>query len=159
MKIDTSYFYQIRFFRPYEIPFSTAVWDPHWYHDFKDQKYNFIDKRGVLNGLRNSDFRPGRECENLCRGPETCISKDPYHCDFLETYAKQLRSLNPTLIEKYFKDVCGQIAIKMKLDVEPKPILIVHEAPDKLCSERIVIQQVLHEFGFECEEWSPLSTR
>lgn len=32
MKILTSYFYQIRNFKPYQIPLSTAISDPAWYH-------------------------------------------------------------------------------------------------------------------------------
>lgn len=153
-KILTSYFYQIRFFKPWHIPFSTAVWDPHWFHDFKDQNHNFIDKNGVLNGLRNKDFRPGKECESLCRGPGPCDVKDPYQCEFLKVYARQLRQLDADKIEKYFKETCSSIATKMNLTQEPQPILIVHEAPSNSCSERIVIQQVLREKGFECSEWS-----
>lgn len=32
MKIYTSYFYQIRFFKPNMIPLSTAKYDPSWFH-------------------------------------------------------------------------------------------------------------------------------
>ena len=37
MKIMTSYFYAIRFFKPNMIPISTAKWDPKWYHQNKGQ--------------------------------------------------------------------------------------------------------------------------
>ena len=62
MKLAISYFYQIRFFKPYMIPVSTAVSDPQWYHNFQDKNYIFLDKRGVANGFR---------CE-LLHGDETC---------------------------------------------------------------------------------------
>ena len=35
----TSYFYQIRFFRPDMIPLSTARFDPSWYH--RNKGHNF----------------------------------------------------------------------------------------------------------------------
>ena len=49
MKIKTSYFYQIRNFKPYQIPLSTAISDPAWYHS-KTEDY-YIDKNGVINGF------------------------------------------------------------------------------------------------------------
>ena len=49
MKILTSYFYQIRNFKPYQIPLSTAISDPAWYHP-KNGDY-YVDKNGVINGF------------------------------------------------------------------------------------------------------------
>lgn len=49
MKFYISYFYQIRFFKPNMIPISTAKWDPKWY---SQNGKPYIDKRGVVNGLR-----------------------------------------------------------------------------------------------------------
>ena len=43
MKIATSYFYQIRNFKPYMIPVSTALSDPEWYRPPAGQEY-YIDK-------------------------------------------------------------------------------------------------------------------
>ncbi len=82
LEIATSYFYQIRFFKPSMIPVSTAVFDPKWYHNFKGQDHVFIDKRGVVNGLRIKSLMPDYTCNNLCRGFETCPTKDPGTCDF-----------------------------------------------------------------------------
>ena len=39
MKIYTSYFYQIRFFKPNMIPLSTAKYDPSWFHKGLGWKY------------------------------------------------------------------------------------------------------------------------
>ena len=36
MEFYTSYFYKIRFMKPYMIPLSTAVFNPKWY--FQNQK-------------------------------------------------------------------------------------------------------------------------
>ena len=72
MKIYTSYFYKIRFFKPNMIPISTAMWDPKWYHANQKQDHWFVDKNGVINGLRASVFAPGEvatavsTCGPLC---------------------------------------------------------------------------------------------
>ena len=54
MKVLITYFYNIRFLKQNQIPVSTAMWDPKWYHDFKDKDYIFKDKNGVYNGDRKS---------------------------------------------------------------------------------------------------------
>ena len=61
MEIYTSYFYQVRFMKPYHIPLSTAVWDPKWFHANRGQDYHFKDKNGVYNGLRAPVFAPGKD--------------------------------------------------------------------------------------------------
>ena len=65
MKVATSYFYQIRFFKPNMIPVSTAMWDPKWFHNFKNQYHVFKDRNGVYNGLRYPALSPKGECEGL----------------------------------------------------------------------------------------------
>lgn len=154
MYLYTSYFYQIRFFKPYMIPFSTAVWDPKWYHDFKSQNYNFLDRNGVINGLRLKNFMPGEECDDLCRGIEVCPTRDPEQCPFLKVYEKQLRQLSKEKVEAYFNKVCKQIAETLQLNREAMPILIVHEAPSNPCSERRIIHKVMNSIGIPTTELS-----
>ena len=72
MAIYISYFYNVRFLKPDQVPVSTAVWDPKWFHDFKGQSHKFFDKRGVLNGLRAESLHPDHTCDSLCRGLEAC---------------------------------------------------------------------------------------
>lgn len=67
MEIYTSYFYKVRFFKPNMIPISTAFSDPSWFHNFKGHNYQFIDKNGVINGLRADVFAPGPVARELCR--------------------------------------------------------------------------------------------
>lgn len=86
IKLFTSYFYQVRFFRPYQIPISTALTDPKWFHDWKELTHYFGDKRGVINGLRAESLHPGQECNGLCHGYP--CSYHPNTCGFLEAYSK-----------------------------------------------------------------------
>ena len=159
MKFYTSYFYKIRFFKPYQIPFSTAVWDPKWFHDFKGQNYTFLDKNGVVNGLRIKELRPGSDCQDLCRGPENCLQSsgnvvDPSTCRFLSIYGKQLDDINYEKFIEYFEKVSSEIQKKLGFTEEPEIIFIVHEIPDNPCSERRKILEVLPKHGIEISEWN-----
>lgn len=53
MKFYISYFYAVRFMKPNTVALSTAMWDPKWFYN-KHQGDVYLDKRGVLNGLRLS---------------------------------------------------------------------------------------------------------
>lgn len=57
MKFYISYFYAVRFMKPNTVALSTAMWDPKWFYD-KYQGDVYLDKRGVLNGLRAEPFVP-----------------------------------------------------------------------------------------------------
>ena len=156
MRIYTSYFYQIRFFPPNLVPLSTAIFDPKWFHENLPQSHQFKDKRGVLNGLRIEPFVPGPECHNLCRGSEGCY-ENPESCRFLLTYLAQLNKLDFSSIMERFESLAAAISSKEKLE-DVSFALIVHEAPSKNCSERVMIQRWFAEHGYPITEWSKVST-
>lgn len=147
MTIYTSYFYQIRFFPQNLVPLSTAVWDPRWYFHNEKQGYVWKDARGVLNGLRATPFVPNDSCNGLCRGPESCISKDSNTCKFLQVYLAQLRKLDFNSIIKRFYNLGERIGNN------PDFALIFHEAPNNPCSERWMVQQWFKENNWEINEW------
>lgn len=146
-KVYISYFYQIRFFTPDYLPISTAVWDPKWYHNFKDQSYLFRDKNNVVNGVRSQLLHPGHSCDGLCRGRETCETKDPTRCDFLRAYRNQLDNLNLQQLLSNLETYMAKVGAKY-------PVFIVHEAPQNPCSERTVLFEWFIDNGISCEEWS-----
>ena len=153
MEIYTSYFYQVRFMKPNMIPLSTAVWDPKWFHQNKGQEFVWKDKNGVYNGLRAPVFAPGPLCENLCRGPETCVTRDPHTCLFLNTYRYQLDQLDFDNIVARCESMGKRIQNLEKFEEEPIIMLLVHEAPQNPCSERRVIQEWFAANGKEVVEW------
>lgn len=145
MTISTSYFYHVRNLWPNQIPVSTAVWDPKWFHNFKGQDEIFFDKRGVINGVRAEFFAPDETCRDLCMGRERCFA-DPSSCAFLMRYSKQLDGLDFTKVVRAFNNIaegmCGifrdnGICIQ-SADIEF--VLLFHETPDNVCSERGVVQ-------------------
>ena len=137
MKIFTSYFYQIRNFKPNMIPVSTAMWDPKWYQPPEGQEY-YIDKRGIVCGLR---YEPlivqkygtcGCPCEERV-GAAACPTMLEYK-DLLYSLVNKEETLKAFeyCLNKFNADTI---------------VLIVYETPDNPCSERLALQEF-----FNCEE-------
>lgn len=152
MKIAISYFYHIRFFKPYMLPISTAVWDPKWYHHFQGDDKVFLDKNHVVNGLRVPILSPGATCEGLCRGVDNCISKNPNECAFLIEYEKQLNLIDFDLMMKELEQSAMKLKSMLKFEEEPLMVLMVYEKPDNQCSERTILMKWFREHGVELQE-------
>lgn len=158
MKIYTSYFYNIRFFRPHQIPLSTAVWDPKWFHEFKGQDHVWKDKNGVWNGLRIEILNP----DNCCSLPPECVecqrTRDPETCSFIKDYFDGLH--NKVDFQELMEIMTRTADYIQQLDgfqEEPEIMLIVHEAPDCPCSERVPLHKYFRENGVELQEWDKTS--
>lgn len=147
MKFYTSYFSQLRHFKPYQIPFSTAMWNPQFFQT------EHVDKNGVMIGLRALPFVPGPLSKNDCHGPEKCYSQ-PQTCIFLRHYRQQLDKLKFDKIIEKFEDFAADIQKELGFVEEPEIVLLVYEAPNNQCSERRVIQEWFKDHGVQCEELS-----
>lgn len=152
MKFALSYFYQIRNFKPNMIPVSTAMWDPKWYHDWQDPNYTFIDKRGIVNGLRCEELHGDESCDNLC-GP-ACENKDPNNCAFLKNYRKCLDKYDINKLIERSEVAAAAIQAQLGFTEEPIIVFIVYEAPNNPCSERNALLDYFKINGIECEELS-----
>ena len=146
MKINTSYFYKVRFLNPNQIPISTALSDPKWFHENLGNGHKFIDKNGVLNGIRAEFLKPGNTCHNLCHGKDSC-NGTPTNCSFLKEYRNQIFSLDYEECMSKFSKLGKMLKNLIGFDGEPEIVLLVHEAPTNECSERKVLQDF-----FKCEE-------
>lgn len=144
MKISITYFYNIRFFKPNQIPVSTALFDPKWYHNFKNKKTIFLDKNNVVNGFNLSILNPDPH-SSYCTN---CDHTKSDNCQFLKEYRKKIFSLNKSTIDFVLKSIAVKVQSINHFEGEPEIVLIVHEKPDNPCSER----QVLKDY-FKCEEW------
>jgi hypothetical protein len=148
MKIRTSYFYQIRFFKENMIPISTRMWDPKWYHRNLGHEYNYLDKRGIINGLRYEDIIVQGNTQSYC----PCAEKDPTKCAFLRDYHNELEKLNFPEIMAKLEDVAQRYQKWRGLEEEPIIVFIVYEVPKNPCSERVVLQKWFQEHGVDCTE-------
>jgi len=135
--------------KPHMIPLSTAVWGPSWFK----QGHPWKDKNGVWNGLKADVFAPGPLCEGLCRGPETCATKDPQTCLFLSAYRRQLDQLDFDSVIARCERMGNYIKSLENFSEEPVIILLVHEAKTNPCSERRVIQEWFAAHGKQVIEW------
>ena len=151
-KIAISYFYQIRNFKPYMIPVSTACFDPKWYHDFKGPNYTFLDKRGIVNGLRCEELHPDDSCKGLCCGDPNCKEKKKNQCPFLLQYRKQLEKININLFLERAEKSLQVLKEQLHLTTEPLLVLIVYETPSNPCSERQVLIDYFNSKGIDCQE-------
>lgn len=154
IKIYTSYFYQVRYMQPFTIPFSTAVWDPKWFHNGKGQDHSYLDKNGVWLGLKAPMFMPDWHCDGLCHGPRDCQEKGKNRCGFLTTYAAQLHRLDFHKTVRQLEH-CGRYCQnKMGFTHDPVIILLFYETPQNPCSERIPVQEWFRENGYGIEEFT-----
>ena len=155
MKIATSYFYQIRNFKPYMIPVSTALSDPFWYKPPNGEEY-YIDKRGVVNGLRYEPLIVQRQgtlgCPgefSICSAARTRLNKN-YICSTMQEYEYLLQTLvNKEQTLKAFNFCANKFKKELKFKEEPIIVLMVYETPKNRCSERYALQKY-----FNCEELS-----
>lgn len=146
----TSYFYQIRNFTPNTmIPVSTALWDPKWFHNNKDQKFIFKDNKGIWNGIRAEELHPVLTEDAIC----PCDKKNPRECNFIKEYYTQLSKLD---FNQFIKDVESMVSQMRSIDPylseNPKIILMVYEAPNNPCSERSSIHRWFHDNNYPISE-------
>ena len=155
MKIATSYFYQIRNFKEWMIPVSTALSDPDWYRPEPGQEY-FYDKRGIVCGLRYEPLIVQQEsthscpCEDQLMGPLMNfkdIIKPPL-CETMREYNYLLKTkVNKEKTLKAFEYCANKFQKEIGFKHEPIIVLIVYEAPTNPCSERWALQKY-----FNCKE-------
>lgn len=154
MVFKISYFYNIRHLKPNQVPVSTAMFDPKWFHNNKGSNHIFVDKNGVVNGVRAGVLAPDSTCNNLCSGKEKCYTH-PSICAFLKAYRAQLSRLD-------FVEVTNKIAEGVKNIAQRNPmyngeeiecILIVYETPSNLCSEREPLRKWFLSHGCMLEEF------
>ncbi len=154
MQVMTSYFYQIRYFDKNMIPFSTAVWDPKWYHENRGQNHLFIDTRGIVNGLRIPMLVPPQWVRGACKGLDECPVKNPNECAFLFAYGDYVNTLKTDDVLKWLNNACEKIRLRTKFDEEAVAILMFHEKYDNPCSERIPVTNWLINNGVPVVEFS-----
>lgn len=137
------------------IPVSTAHWDPAWYHDWAGAAHIFVDKRGVINGLRTNTLNTGALQERSLIEECPCKVKDPTKCQFVSTYEEALSQAIDEKwdvvykeLDQFSKEWCKGNDIKE----EPIIVFIVYEAPCNPCSERQSWLKIFKEKGIDCLE-------
>lgn len=172
MKIWISYFNNIRNFNEHLIPVSTAMYDPKWYHDDSyDKSKTFVDKRGVVNGLRcnrltlpiykwDALVETGHQCSRMCQF-------NPNECKFMKLYSQYLKTVDFEKVMSQLKTYRREVAeFFYKIEHPNFPfllkdeelddyeiVLIVHEKPDCKCAERPVLIEWFKQYDVDVQEW------
>lgn len=148
MEYFITYYYNLRFFSPDQLPISVASPGPrYFFHTVEDPV--FIDKRGVVNGVSLLNLHSQYLLRNY-HLKKTCPCKDPEvykddDCPFKKNYYIELSKTFPLALSQMTRLAHTYHAKEI--------ILLVYEKPDNPCSERIVLKKVFKEHGLELKEW------
>lgn len=148
MIISTSYFYQIRHFKRNMLPVSTAVYDPAWFYNKNGPSRVYRDRNGIWNGVRFPTLSPMSLGDGLCDKTRGCT---PDNCIFITKYREYINSLDFQKVYNALEVFSKHFASIEKID-DVHIVLIVHETPSNLCSERGVLQEYFTRNGIECRE-------
>ena len=129
------------------IPVSTAMSDPVWYQPPEGKEY-FVDKRGIICGLRYEPLIVQKEGTHYC----PCESKDQAPaCPTMLEYRQLLEKVDFNRTIKAFEYCANKFYLPFD-DDEPVIVLMVYETPDNPCSERKALQDYFTSHGWECKE-------
>ena len=151
-----TYFQNIRYLTEEYIVVDTSLWAPRWL-DPSNGKRQYINENNVLIGIKEESFLLNEDevPEEMCSGkPCPYIDKHP-HCQFLEAYWKHIQKID---FDGYLIPELNRVAEEVRKIThykgDPKIILLVHEKPDNLCSERGPLIRLFREHGLELQEWT-----
>ena len=157
MEYYITYFQNIRHITdPSYIFIDTSIWAPKWL-DPSNGKKPYINENNQVIGIKEESFLFSEDevPEEMCAGkPCPYIDKHP-HCQFLEAYWKHLQKIdfNGYLIPELTR-IAEDVRKITHYEGEPKIVLLVHEKPDNLCSERGPLIRLFKEHGIKLEEWT-----
>ena len=134
----------------------TSIWAPKWL-DPSNGKKQFINNNNQVIGIKEDSFLMTEDeiPDEMCSGkPCPYIGKHP-HCQFLEAYWSHLQKID---FDGYLIPELARIAEDVRKIThykgEPKIVLLVHEKPDNLCSERGPLIRLFAEHGITLKEWT-----
>lgn len=152
MKLMISYFYQIRNFSKNMLPMSTAMYDPAWYHAGLGPDHLYLDKRGILNGLRLKPVIVQGTTVHTC----PCETKDPTNCLAMKEYRQKLEEIDFDKMMRGITQFAEEYKDMYKIEDEMIMVLIVYETPTNPCSERSMLKDYFKSKGYELEEFQPM---
>lgn len=145
MKIKISYFPMVRYFKANQIGISTAVWKPkYWTYS--------QNRQGSIIGIEEKSLSPSHIAQ-FCS--KECSYKDLLPCcPFIKAYAEYLNTVdfNGYLLPE-FKRIAEEVKKINNYEGEPEIILLVYEAPNNPCSERVPLINYFAQHGIAVVEY------
>lgn len=150
LKTYITTFYNIRYLKPYQIPISTAMWQPKYF--LKDGRC-FIDDNGVMNGIYEEALSPKYiAADSICQKGCQYIKNNP-NCPFLIKYQEYLNTLDFEAVIKELERVSYEVQKVLNFNEEPEIILLVYEKDGNPCSERQALKAWFESHGYTLPEW------
>ena len=145
MKWSITYFYNIRYMKPNQLPLSTAMFPPKFFAKTSKKNVAHLDNKGVILGLTIHEFVPQLQCECPCE------EKDYKNCCFLKEYYNQLSKLDFDKVILSWNEFVEKLSSLTNISID-EVVLLVHEKPNNPCSERTVLKKWFSEHGIELQE-------
>ena len=145
MKWSITYFYNLTFMKPNQLPLSTAMWPPKFFSKTSRKSIAHLDDKGVVLGLTIHELVPQQQCECPCE------KKDWQHCDFLRQYYQQLSRLDFKNVIASWENLAKKLS-ELTMNKIDEIILLVYEKPDNPCSERTILKKWFAEHDIRLNE-------
>lgn len=155
MEFYITNFANLRHLKPNMIPISTCLSDPIFFHNnTRNKKICFIDKNGVMNGIREEILSPKFISQEYCVCSKTCSFKSIIpECPFLKAYSEYLDTINFNDLLSELSRTAEEVRLVTQFDGEPIIVLLVYESETNLCSERIPLQNLFRKYGINLKNF------
>lgn len=133
--------------KDFQIPISTAIWQPKFW------KYG-LDRHNVFLGITEPLLSPAK-----LNSADLCIKNCPYkssvpNCPFLVNYAKYLDTIDFDYLLSEFERVANDVRKINNFIGEPDIVLLVYEAENNPCSERAALKSLFKKHNIVLKEFN-----
>lgn len=151
MKFYITNFANMRYLNERCIPISTCLSDPAFFHNnTRDKSICFLGKNNILCGIREPLISPIYLKEEDCICQKECQFKDINpNCPFLRAYSSYLNTVDFNSLMLEFERTAEEVRKVTHFKGEAIIVLLVYEAENNPCSERVPLQNLFKKHGIE----------
>ena len=147
MKYFISTFYNTRYFQPHQIGISTAVFQPKYW------KYE-QNKNGAVMGICEPLLSPAKLSEEVICQRDCQHKNENPNCPFLVSYREYLETIDFKKLIVELERIANEVKKINNYQQEPEIVLLVYEAVNNPCSERLSLVKLFADHGIELKEWT-----
>ena len=151
MKFYITNFANMKYLTECCIPISTCLSDPAFFHNnTRDKSICFLGKNNILYGIREPLISPVYLKEEDCVCQKECQFKDINpNCPFLRAYSSYLDTIDFNSLMLEFERTAEEVRKVTHFKGEAIIVLLVYEAENNPCSERVPLQNLFKKHGIE----------
>ena len=151
MKFYITNFANMKYLTERCIPISTCLSDPAFFHNnTRDKSICFLGKNNILYGIREPLISPVYLKEEDCICQKECQFKaiNP-NCPFLCAYSNYLNTIDFDSLLSEFERTAEEVRKVTNFKGEAIIVLLVYEAENNPCSERVPLQNLFKTHGID----------